>query len=395
VVLIRRRLRSLVSLDRQIFAPVMVGAIAPGIAVAMEVASALLPVGPDVRAAFLVIEAVALLAIPASFLVAAVRRRLTRSTVADLVVQLAHPGTLEEVRDALRGVLSDPRLEVCYWVTETERFVTSEGRPADAQLRDPHRLVVEVMTSDNAPLAAVQVDPALGRHREMLDAALAAAGLALENARLQASVRAQLEEVRASRARIVEASVTERRRLERDLHDGAQQRLLALTMTVAAAQAKAAPEADAALMNTIRTELHQTLRELRELAHGIHPAVLSQAGLGPAVTVVAERMPIDVEIDVPPRRWEPAVEATAYFLACEAIVNAVKYAAATTVVVRVRSEPGCLGISVIDNGVGGADPGAGTGLNGLRDRVLALGGALDLTSPIGGGTTVHARLPCA
>jgi signal transduction histidine kinase len=256
------------------------------------------------------------------------------------------------------------------------------------------RLVVSVTTHDMLPLALVLVDASLGRHGGLVRAAVTVSALALENARLQASVRSQLAEVRASRSRMVQAALTERRRLERDLHDGAQQRLLALTMRLAAARAKIADPAVRASMDYASAEVHTALQELRDLAHGIHPAVLN-AGLGAALDGVAARSPIPVTVTVPAQRCDPAVEYTAYCVINEALANVVKHAKATAARVDVSVSGGDLWLEVVDDGTGGAAVEAGTGLAGLRDRVAALGGELSVLSPAGGGTRVVARVPCA
>ncbi len=319
---------------------------------------------------------------PVALLVTALRRRTVRVAVADLVLQLAGPVTVDAVRDALRVALRDPHLEVHLW----------PARPG--RCAGPERLVVPVATAAGEPLAAIVADASLHRHRDLLDSAVAAAALALENARLQADLRAQLEQVSASRARIVEAGLIERRRLERDLHDGAQQRLLAVAATLAAARLRARPAAAVAAIDSARTELRMALQELRDLVHGIHPAVLSQGGLRPAIEVVAERLPLAVTIDVPLRRFEASAEATAYFVTCEALSNVVKHASASRAVVRVGPARQALDLEVIDDGLGGADPTRGAGLAGLADRVRALGGDLVVISPPGVGTLLTARIPC-
>jgi signal transduction histidine kinase len=228
----------------------------------------------------------------------------------------------------------------------------------------------------------------------VVGAAVSAGALALENARLQAGIRAQLEQVRASRARIVEAGLAERRRLERDLHDGAQQRLLALTMQLGAVRAAVADNATRDLVDTARADLREAVAELRDLARGLHPAVLSQAGLGPALESVAERLPVPVRLEVPAERYPPTVETAAYFLACEAMTNAAKHADATQVRVTVRAAGNRLFVEVLDDGVGGAHPSHGGGLTGLHDRVAALGGSLVIDSPTGSGTRIAASIPC-
>jgi signal transduction histidine kinase len=340
------------------------------------------------------VQGLALLAIPAAFSVAVLRRRLARAGVADLLVGLGQSPTSEAVRAALREALRDPSLEVLYWVAEDEAYVDAAGKPVERPTTTTNRLVVPVQTSDGQPLALLIADRSLERHRGVLDAAVAASGLALENARLQAAIHAQLEQVRASRARIVEVGLAERRRLERDLHDGAQQRLLALATKLAMVRAKASDAATVQAVDEARGELRKASQELRELAQGIHPAVLSQAGLGPAIEVVAEQQQLPIEVDVPAVRFDPAVETTAYFVACEALTNALKHANAHQAAVRVRADTRTLRIEVSDDGVGGADPARGGGLAGLADRVRALGGELTITSPPGNGTHLQASIPC-
>jgi signal transduction histidine kinase len=240
--------------------------------------------------------------------------------------------------------------------------------------------------------ASLADDPAL------VSGAVAAAGLALENERLHAEVRAQLEELRASRRRLVEAGDRERRRLERNLHDGAQQRLLAVSMLLGQLERSPGPDATVqGLAAEARAELGRSLSELRELARGLHPAVLTDHGLAVAVEGMAARAPIPVELVVDlSRRLPPQVEVAAYFVISEAIANAVKHAAATGVTVRVRDggSGSILHVEVVDDGVGGADARGGSGLEGLGDRIAALGGRLDVTGPLGEGTTVTAVIPC-
>jgi signal transduction histidine kinase len=221
--------------------------------------------------------------------------------------------------------------------------------------------------------------------------------LTAENQQLNAELRAKVAELRASRARIVEAGYEERRRVERDLHDGAQQRLVALTMSLRLARGKVAEEPEAAteLLDEAMAELGEATKELRELARGIHPAVLSDRGLDAALSGLAERSPLPVEVtETPADRLPGPVEAAGYFVVAEALTNVARYAEAEGATVRVSREDGAVEIEVRDDGVGGADPAAGTGLRGLADRVAALDGELRVQSPAGGGTTVTARIPC-
>ncbi len=222
--------------------------------------------------------------------------------------------------------------------------------------------------------------------------------LTAENRQLTAELRAKVAELRASRARIVEAGYEERRRVERDLHDGAQQRLVALTMSLRLARGKLESDADAAaeLLDEALAEVGEATRELRELARGIHPAVLSDRGLDAALSGLAERAPLPVEIvETPHERLPTAVESASYFVIAEALTNVARYAEAEEATVRVTRSNGVVEVEVSDDGVGGADPAAGTGLRGLEDRVAALDGELTVHSPEGEGTTVTARIPCA
>ncbi len=214
--------------------------------------------------------------------------------------------------------------------------------------------------------------------------------------RLNDELHARLEELAASRARIVTAGDVERRRLERNLHDGAQQRLvaLALALRVALSQLDSDPAAARATLADARDELALALDELRELARGLHPAVLSDRGLRAAVEMLAGRAPVPVEIaEIPDERLPEPVEAAAYYLIAEALTNVTRYAEASAVRVRVAASDGSVFVEVSDDGVGGADPAAGSGLRGLADRVEALGGTLEVVSPAGAGTSLRARIP--
>jgi signal transduction histidine kinase len=225
----------------------------------------------------------------------------------------------------------------------------------------------------------------------------AAAGLALEHARLQAEVATQLEQVRASRARIVEVGDAERRRLERDLHDGAQQRLVTLSLALAMARdrAAAADPALAALIESAAKEAKEALVELRELARGIHPAVLTETGLRGAVQAFVERLPVATEVTaMPSGRFPAPAEAAAYFVIAEALTYVVKHARATCAQVAVSEAAGRLTVEVADDGRGGARLTDGTGLRGLADRVAAARGVLRVESPPGGGTRLVAEIPC-
>src|SRR4051794_28059197 len=209
---------------------------------------------------------------------------------------------------------------------------------------------------------------------------------------------ARTAELQASRARIVEAADAARRRIERDLHDGAQQRLVSLVLeaTLARTRFEADPRSAGPFLERLGAELTKASAELRELARGIHPAVLTDRGLAPAIAVLAARAPFPVEVlEVPGERLEPATETTAYFTVAEALTNVAKYAQATHATVRLALDDGTLAVEVRDDGVGGAQPDAGSGLTGLGDRIGAVAGELHVVSPPAEGTLVRAVLPAS
>jgi signal transduction histidine kinase len=320
--------------------------------------------------------------------------RAGRGVVADLVVELERtpPGT---VRAALARALGDPSLELALWLPDRAAYVDGKGRPLELPATGSGRAVT-VLGPAEAPVAALVHDPALLERPRLLEAAGAAARLALENERLQAELRAQLVELRASRARIVSAGDEERRRLERDLHDGAQQRLLSLGLALQLIRDELGPEANGAteLLSEADAELRAALEELRELAQGIHPAVLTEHGLGPALKTLAARSPLPVEIGhVPDERLPAPIEAAAYFVVSEALANVVKHAHASGASVSIACDDGSLVVEVEDDGVGGAEPRTGSGLAGLADRVQALDGRLTIESAAGCGTRLRAELP--
>jgi signal transduction histidine kinase len=337
----------------------------------------------------------AVLAIPVSLGLGLLWGRSARSAVADLVVRLERtpPGS---VRDALARTLGDPSLELALWLPERSAYVDSRGRPFELPPPDVER-AVSLLGPADSPVAALVHDPVLLERKGLLEAAGAAATLALENERLQAELRSQLAELRASRMRIVQAGDDERRRLERNLHDGAQQRLLSLGLALQLAHTALGPSANGAteLLDEAEDELRAALDELRELARGIHPAILTDQGLGAALRSLAERSTVPVKIvGVPSDRLDEPVEAAAYFLVSESLANCAKYARASAVKVRVARRDGNAIVDIDDNGVGGADPTRGSGLRGLADRIQALDGTFRIDSPPKGGTHIHAEIPC-
>jgi signal transduction histidine kinase len=316
--------------------------------------------------------------------------RRVRGSVGDLVVELdrAGPGG---VRRALARAVGDPTLELALWLPEAGTWADESGRPVVLpEGRD------RAVTLIGDRLAAIVHDPVLLDQTAMLEAVGTAARVALENERLQAELRAQLVALRESRARIVRAGDEERRRLERNLHDGAQQRLLGVGMGLQMLKARMGGDADASvLLDDTQAEVQMALQELRELARGIHPAVLTDQGLAAAVRTLAERAPLPVEVSDGGEALPPHVETAAYFVVAEAIANIVKYAQASRAWVTIDCRDGEAVVEVRDDGIGGAkEDGAGSGLRGLADRVGALDGRLIVESPPGSGTRLRAEIPC-
>jgi signal transduction histidine kinase len=329
--------------------------------------------------------------LPGAFVIGVIQSRLARSAVADLAVQVGAGIPLGGLRDALARALRDPSLQLGFPAPEGDDLVDAEGRSFTLPEPGARRQATRI-ESNGALLAVLVHDPELeAEDPGLVDRVGAVARLALENERLSAQVRAQLEEVRASRARIVEAADAERRRVERDLHDGAQQRLVALAMRLELARESAVGAAT--LIDQTTAELQTAIAEVRGLARGLHPPILTEAGLAAALESLAERSAIPVRIVAPDRRYPPPVEAAAYFVVAEALTNVAKYSGARSATVTVRETADGLAVSVADDGRGGADPERGTGLRGLADRVAAIGGRLTITSPAGQGTTVLAELP--
>jgi signal transduction histidine kinase len=334
--------------------------------------------------------------VPYGFLLGLLRLRMARAAVADIVVELGETPPPERLRSALASALGDPTLEVAYWSASLDSYADANGEPLDLEAGTAGRAVT-LLERDGQPMAAILHDPALAEDPGLVPAVAAAVRLAVDNERLAAEVESQLAEVRASRTRIVEASDAERRRVERNLHDGAQQRLVALSLALRRAQSQVADDADPELASTLAAasdQLKTALAELRELARGIHPAILTEAGLGPALRELARgsTVPVRVRVDLPDTIAEP-VAAAAYYVAAEALTNVAKYAEASIVDLSAEVADGELRVEVVDDGRGGADATGGSGLRGLNDRVAALGGRIDVRSTVGQGTTVAARLP--
>jgi signal transduction histidine kinase len=333
------------------------------------------------------------LLIPIGFFLGLLWQRLRRSEASSLVVELRSAGA-PSLQAQLARALGDPTLELLYR-REGGGWVDGEGRPAQLPAAGGAVAVTQVL-SGGEPVAALVHDPALLEDRDLVESVQATAGLVLENERLAAEVRAQLAEVRASRARIVQAADEERRRLERDLHDGAQQRLVGLSLRLRLAQAQSSEPVSAAALDQASVELEEALAELREYARGVHPTLLREDGLDAAVAALARRASVPVTVEgAVDARLPDTVELAAYFFVSEALANVAKHAQASAATVRVSRPGGLLRVSVADDGVGGADSRGGSGLAGLADRLAAVDGVLHVESDSGHGTTLVAEIPCA
>jgi signal transduction histidine kinase len=332
---------------------------------------------------------------PLAFLYGLLSARLARAAVGDLMITLGTNPAPADLRAALARALRDPSLTLVFWLPEYERWADVDGEPVELDTRG--RAAITFIDRGGDHMAALTHDPSLKDEPELLESVAAAAGMSLENARLHAESRARVHELRASRERIVAAGDAERRRLERNLHDGAQQRLVAVALHLRLLRNRihGDPAQAERLAIVAGEELALSLDELRELARGLHPAILEH-GLAAALDTLATRSTVVTKVSYDaPEHLPEAVELAAYFVACEALTNITKYAGANRATVRVWREDGAACIEVADDGVGGADDRAGSGLRGLADRVEALDGTLRVRSPAGVGTIVTARLPCA
>jgi signal transduction histidine kinase len=394
--LVARKLQRATARARRILAPLLVAA---AVAAAWALLNGILTFSdspPAVVHDLFWWQIVALTALPLAILWGLLRERLARAHVGELVVHLERSSPAE-LRDELAVALDDPSLEVAFWLPERREFVDPAGNPVDVPEDGPGRAVTR-LEQDGQPLAVLVHDPSLREEEKLVEAVAATARLSLQNARLHAEVSAQLAKVKESRSRIVAAADEERRRIERDIHDGAQQRLVALALELRSAQRKLGEDVDPeldALLASAADELQVAVDELRELAQGIHPGVLVQGGLAAALEALAGRSPVPVTVEAVQERLPPEVEGTAYFVASEALANVVKHAGATKASIRATRVNGTLVVEVEDDGIGGTASQNGSGLRGLADRVEAQGGRLRIESAPGAGTRIVGEIPCA
>jgi len=333
---------------------------------------------------------------PFVFLAGLLHARLARSAVGDLIVDLRPNPSPKGLRDALARALRDPSLTLVYWLPDFAAYSGLDGRSVVLPSAESG-VATTLIDRDGVPVAALLHDPSLADEPELLAAVTAAAEIALENARLHVELRGRLQELRGSRARIVDVANKERQRLERNLHDGAQQRLVALSLELSLLGGDLSSDKGAQeRLDRAQRQIAVSLAELREIARGIHPAVLSAHGLAVALEQLAALAPVRVRLAVETGgRLPEALEVAAYYLVCESLANVGKYAQAASATVEVSRASSQVIIEVTDDGIGGADEERGGGLRGIADRVEALDGRLQVWSPVGGGTRIRAEIPCA
>jgi signal transduction histidine kinase len=334
---------------------------------------------------------------PVAFLAGLLNAHLSRPAMANLLVQLRSDPEPSDLRQALAGATRDPSLALVYWLPEFGRWVDVDGVPVDLPAPDSGRATTLIDREGRSDAALIH-DRSLADEPKLLDAVSAAAAIGLENGRLHAELRARLDELRGSRRRVIEAGEQERERLERDLHDGAQQRLIALSLELGLLEARLDGDQETkAGLGQARREIALSLEELRAIARGIHPAVVSGHGLAVALESLAARATVPVRLTVElDDRMPERLEVAAYYVVSESLANVAKHAHASSATVEVAGANGqVVVVEVVDDGVGGADTERGSGLRGLADRVEALGGRLRVWTPHGGGTRVRAEMPCA
>jgi signal transduction histidine kinase len=396
IVALVRRWRRWPPATRRAFAPVLWAGGAMLALTALRVGSSAAGAGDAVEVVLFVAALVPFAAIPFAFLLGLLRTRMSRAgAVAELVSALTEPGVAGAgLAAALSEALGDPELRLAYWVPDRDGYVDAEGRPVTLPSDNRDWTAVE---HDGRPVGAIIHGAPLDDGAETARTLAAAAGLRLENDRLEAELRARLLELQASRARIIEAGDAERRRVERNLHDGAQQRLTALALSLRLARSKldSSPQEVAGLLDEASAELDAATDELRELARGIHPAILTDRGLLAALEALVARASLRVELAADlDERLPPGVEAAAYYVVAESLTNVSKHAGVDEAMVRISRSNGSLVVEIVDRGAGGADP-AGSGLRGLADRVAAVDGRLEVHDGTTSGTVVRATIPAS
>jgi signal transduction histidine kinase len=365
---------------------------ATAIALVLGFAAVARLVGWDAGVATLLVYEIVLAAIAVGLLADLLRGRWSQAAVTGLVVDLGGLWEPVTLRDRLARALGDSSLQLGYWLADERRYVDERGRSLALPGADADRAITPV-DRQGEHVAVLVHDPSVLDDPVLAEAVAAATRIAVANVRLRAEVGARVEQLAASHRRIVEAADAQRRRLQRELHQGAERRLVAVSAHVDTLSVQVGESRAGELFGDVQEQLRAARVELSELARGIHPPALATGGLAAALPELARRAQIPVDVHVDGRRGPEAVEAAAYFVCAEALANVAKYAQASRASVHVAHHDARLEVAVSDDGVGGADPNLGSGLRGLADRVEALGGGLSVESPRGAGTRLVAEIP--
>ena len=370
--------------------PALAAALAYSIVLAAVAVERLAGWDYDRTATALVYDAV-VASVAIALLVDLLSGRWAAATVADLVIGLGRRRGLGTLRGQLARALGDPSVVVGYWIAQRGGYVDDRGRPVELPVLGTNRAVTTI--DDGADRVAVLVHDATSVDDQQLVADVAAAArLAVVNARMQAEARARVDELTASRRRIVESADEQRWHLERELSERADRRLQRVSQLLDEAR-RDATDAQADALDALGAELSGAQAELHDVAQGIRPSALGEGGLASALPVLARRAPLPVDVAVGVGRLRPAVEAAFYFVCAEALTNVAKHSGARGASVSVIRRDSVVVANVVDDGVGGVDPSRGTGLRGLADRVEALGGRFVVEDSATGGTTVTAEIP--
>jgi len=325
------------------------------------------------------------------------RGQWAQAAVTKLVVDLGGDSEAGTLRARLAHALGDRSLAIAYWLPEVSGYVDERGNQVKLPQAGSGKAVT-VVGHDGEQIAALVHDVAVLDDPALVDSVAEAARIALSNVRLRADVQRRVADLAASRRRIVEAGDVQRRRLQQQLQASAGRHLAGVSELVdlAVHEARTSDDRGAAdRLAAVREELEQARAGLRELAAGIHPALLTERGLGAALASLTERSPVPVRLAAPPERLPALIETAVYFVCSEALANVAKHARATCADIRVALDGGLVTVSIADDGTGGADPSAGSGLRGVADRVEALGGRLVVHSPPAGGTELLVQIPAA
>jgi signal transduction histidine kinase len=387
------RLRSASGLDRSLLSPTVAGVLLLVLVVNVTGVVQTTRTEESAQLAALLGQAIVLLALPVAVVVAALRMRLARAEMSGLMAAQDGPAGAASVQAALRRALHDDSLRVLFRLPGVDALVDDAGRQVRPPPASAACYCAPLVDSSGHQLGLVTGEPRLRDHQQLVQVAVEAAARELEFGALQAGLHTQMEQLRVSRDEVVAAGRDERRRLLRDLHDGAQQRLLGIALRIEHVHHRTRDPELQEHLGIIKSQLHLALVEVRDLAHGLQPGVLVQAGLAPALRALTDGLPIAVHIDIPEERYSQHAESTLFFVANEALSNVVKHARAAHAGVTLCQVGDRLRIEVTDDGVGvGSERGAG--LRGLADRVHALGGELTVSGEPGRGTSVVAMIPC-